>query len=87
MMNDVNSMFKDASSKIVNKDMFHTKNHLFPFLKFTTLRGEPRECGSITSNNIARNEAINNGDDYENLDPKKYGFPFPEMKCHYTFNK
>lgn len=86
-MVDVNSMFKDASSSIENKALFHSHNHMFPFLKFTTQRGEVRECGSMTSNNIARNQAMKNGDDHSELDPEMYGFPFPEMKCHSTFGR
>ena len=65
MMEDVNSMFMDASSALEEKGLFFSKNHLFPFMRFTTQRGQERECGSITSNNKAREEAHKNNENHE----------------------
>ena len=43
----------------------------------------------MTSNNIAREQAHNNGDNHtaEGMDASKYGFPFKDMKCHSTFGR
>ena len=41
----------------------------------------------MSSNNIARNEALENGDDPENLDSTVYGYPFDDQICHTTFGK
>ena len=82
-------MFMDASSALEEKGLFFSKNHLFPFMRFTTQRGQERECGSITSNNKAREEAHKDNKNHETgqMDATKYGFPFAEMKCHSTFVK
>jgi hypothetical protein len=60
-LEDVNAMFKDGSEVDSDKAYFHQMNHIVPFLKLTTVQANRTNCGSVTSNNKAMNEAVKEG--------------------------
>jgi hypothetical protein len=55
---NVNSMMKDASTNVTFKSQFHKLNTLLPYVRFVTVRGKKKECGSVVANMISYNKAL-----------------------------
>lgn len=57
-LNEVDYYFQDQSEKVTHKAYFHQFNHIVPFVKLVSVRGELKECGSPVSNWIDKSKAV-----------------------------
>lgn len=55
-LNNVDYLWIDGSSSVIDKAFYHQKNYIHPYMKLTTLQAAEIECGSEGSNFIRKNE-------------------------------
>lgn len=84
-LNDVDYYFQDQSEKVEDKAYFHQFNHIVPFVKLVSVRGELKECGSPVSNWIDKNKAAKQDETLTVKQLETKGYPFEDEKCYSTW--
>lgn len=84
-MNEVDYYFQDQSEQVDHKAYFHQFNHIVPFVKLVSVRGELKECGNPVSNWIDKNKAVRQDEQLTVKQLESMGYPFQDERCYTTW--